>query len=368
MILARYFVRETLKLMLIILSGLFVIYLTTRFATQLGEAAEGKVAPQHINLIVMLKMLVSLKDLLPMSLLLGIFGAGVRLQQGSEWTAMRAAGLSHQALLRPTFMLTGVTAIAVALITLGVGPQAERTLKELREQTENEATIAGVKAGAFREFSDGDRVFYAEGLAADGTHLLNAFVTSRRAERTDVMRSERAFIETDTRSRDRFVVFEDGSSWAGEPGDLDFVITEFSRYALRIESREPTFFGAHVGFVATDELLRHRGPIYAAELQWRLALPLCTLLGPPLALLIAVGTRGGNWYLGLMTTVAAYFLYTNLLGVGRAMMRKGALPPVLGLWPIHLLFVAVFLALLAWQRGWLRRYPRRRPRQELLPG
>lgn len=366
MILARYFVRETLKLMLIVLGGLFVVYLSTRFATQLGEAAEGKVAPQHINVIVLLKMLVSLKDLLPMSLLLGVFGAAVRLQQSSEWTAMRAAGLSHQALLRPTFMMTAVTAFVVALITLGVGPAAERTLQELREQTENEATIAGVKAGAFREFSGGDRVFYADGLAADGKYLLNAFVTSRRAQRMDVMRSERAFIETDPRSRDRFAVFEDGSSWAGEPGDLDFVITEFSRYALRIETREPTFFGAHVGFVATDELLRHRGPLYATELQWRLALPLCTLLGPPLALLIAVGTRGGGWYLGLITTVAAYFLYTNLLGVGRALMRKGALPPVLGLWPIHLAFVALLLLLLAWQRGWLRW--RRRPRQELLPG
>src|SRR5690606_147888 len=146
---------------------LFVIYLSTRFATQLGEAAEGKVAPQHIGLIVMLKMLVSLKDLIPMALLLGVFGAAVRLQQGSEWTAMRAAGLSHQALLRPTLMLAATAALMVSLITLGVGPRVERSLQELREQTENEATIAGVRAGRFREFSGGEQVFYAEGLAGD---------------------------------------------------------------------------------------------------------------------------------------------------------------------------------------------------------
>lgn len=352
MILARYYVREVLKLTLVIVGGLFVIYLSTRFATQLGEAAEGKVAPQHIGLIVMLKMLVSLKDLIPMALLLGVFGAAVRLQQGSEWTAMRAAGLSHQALLRPTLMLAATAALMVGLITLGVGPRVERSLQELREQTENEATIAGVRAGRFREFSGGEQVFYAEGLAGDESYLTDAFV---RSSGGDVLRSQRAFIETDPRSRDRFAVFEAGSSWAGRPGEFDYVITDFSRYALRIAERERTYFGAHVGFIATDELLRHQGPTYATELQWRLALPICTLLAPSLALLIAISGRGGSWYLGLITTVAGYFLYTNLLGVGRAMMRKGALPPVLGLWPIHLLFAAALVLLLAYYRGWLRR-------------
>ena len=160
MILPRYFLREAIKLTAAIVSGLFGVYLSTRFATYLGEAAEGKVAPQHITRIVMLKMLVSLKDLLPMSLFLGVFGAAVRLQQTSEWTVMRAAGLTHQQLLRPTFLMTGSAAIVVGLITLVVGPRAELTLQELREQTENEATIAGVRAGRFRDFSGGKQVFY----------------------------------------------------------------------------------------------------------------------------------------------------------------------------------------------------------------
>ena len=187
--LARYFLRDALRLSAAIIAGLFVIYLSMRFATYLGEAAEGKVAPQHISLIVMLKMLVSLKDLIPMALLLGVFGAAVRLQQGSEWTAMRAAGLPHQALLRPTLVLTATAAVLVGLITLGVGPRAERTLQELREETENEATIAGVKAGRFREFGGGAQVFYAEGLAANESHLEHAFVRSRRG---DILRADRA--------------------------------------------------------------------------------------------------------------------------------------------------------------------------------
>ena len=55
MILPRYFVLEALKLSAMIVAGLFVLYISTRFATYLGEAAAGKVAPQHITRIIMLK-------------------------------------------------------------------------------------------------------------------------------------------------------------------------------------------------------------------------------------------------------------------------------------------------------------------------
>ncbi|MGR8918725.1 MAG: LPS export ABC transporter permease LptF [Gammaproteobacteria bacterium] len=363
MILARYFLRETLIISVSIIAGLFVIYLSTRFATYLGEAAEGKVAAEHITRIVLMKMLVSMKDLLPMALFLGTFGAITRIQQGSEWTAMRAAGVTHQQLLAPLLALSVAAAVMVGLITLVAGPRVELNLQELQEQAENEATIAGVRAGRFREFGGGEQVFYAESISADEAFLEDAFVKS--GEDT-VMRAERARIETETDSNDRFAVFHDGTSYAGEPGDLEYVVTEFDRYAVRIENREARAFGAHIGFLFTSELFRHDEDAYAIEFQWRLALPICTLLAPPLAFLIALSNRRGSWYLGLITAISAYFAYTNLLGVGRALLRKGELPAAVGLWPVHLIFAAVVVMLLLHHRRRLV-LPRRRARQEFLP-
>lgn len=364
MILPRYFIGEVLKLSLAIIGGLFIVYLSMRVASSLGDAAEGKIAPQHILQLVGLKMLVSLQDLLPMALFLGTFGAITRIQQNSEWVAMRAAGLSPQRLLIPTFALAAAVAVVVGLITLVIGPQAERTLRELRERTESEATIAGVKAGRFRELGGGQRVFYAESISPDEKYLENAFVQTRRGDDNGALRSARAFIETDLKSKDRFAVFENGTSYAGIPGQLNYIVTDFSKYALRIENREPTQFGAHIGFLLTRELLRHDAPYYAVELQWRLALPICTLLGPALALLIGINNRLGQWYLGLITAVSAYFTYTNLLGVGRALLQKEVLAPSLGLWPIHAAMLLLLLLLLMWHRRLIRLRPP--PRQELL--
>lgn len=364
MTLARYFVRETVRITAAIVGGLLVLYLTMRLASALGEAADGKVAPQHVVRMVALKMLVSMKDLLPMSLFLGTFAATTRIQLNSEWVVMRAAGLSHQALLKPLFGVGLAAAVVVGVITLGVGPQAELTLRELKEITENEATIAGVKAGRFRDLAGGKRVFYAESIASDENHLERAFVHSRdKSEgfgRETALRADQAAIETDARTRDRFAVFENGMAYAGEPGQSDYIITEFERYGVRIEDPEPTRFTDHIAFVRTRDLLKHDAFYYKVEFQSRFNLPLVALMCPALAFLIGVGNRRGHWYLGLIMAVSAYFAYTNLLGVGRALLLKGVLPAALGLWPVHLLLAAVLATLLAWHRRVLRLRPRRR--------
>ncbi|MBK6657852.1 MAG: LPS export ABC transporter permease LptF [Proteobacteria bacterium] len=358
MILPRYFIRETLKISAAIVGGLLVLYLTMRLAAALGDAADGKVAPQHIVRMVGLKMLISLKDLLPMSLFLGTFAAATRLQLGSEWVVMRAAGMSHQHLLKPLAGMALAVACVVALITLVVGPQAEHYLRELKEITENEATIAGVKAGRFRDLAGGRRVFYAESIADDQRHLERAFVHSRDKKadngREGVLRSERAAIENDRRSHGRFAVFERGTSYAGEAGQADYTITDFGRYGVRIEDPEPTNFNDHIAFVQTADLLKHDEFYYLVEFQSRFNLPLCTLLTPALAFLVGVGNRRGHWYLGLMAAVAGYFAYTNLLGVGRALLLKGVIPAQLGVWPVHLLFMLALGLLFAWHRRRLR--------------
>ena len=363
MILPRYFIRETVKITAAIVGGLLVLYLTMRLATALGDAAEGKIAPQHIVRMVGLKMLVSLKDLLPMSLFLGTFAATTRIQLSSEWVVMRAAGMSHQRLLKPLLGLGLAAGMVVALITLVVGPQAEHYLRELTEITENEATIAGVKAGRFRDLAGGRRVFYAEAIAADGKHLERAFVHSRDKKTAigdeGVLRADHASIETDRRAHGRFAVFEKGASYAGEPGQVDFVITDFSRYGVRIEDPEPTNFNEHIAFVPSADLLKHDEFYYAVELQSRFSLPICTLLCPALAFLIGIGDRRGHWYLGLITAVAAYFAYTNMLGVGRALLLKGVIAPQLGMWPVHGLMIVALLLLFAWQRRLIRLRPPR---------
>jgi lipopolysaccharide export system permease protein len=357
MILQRYFVRE-------IIGALLMIYFSSRFASYLAQAADGKIAADHIFKLISLKMVVSLKDLIPMSLYLGVFTAVIRMQRDSELTAIRAAGGGPTLLISAALKLSAVAAVIVGVVTLYAEPRAELTLVDIRNQTENEATIAGVKAGRFKELSGGTRIFYAETVADDERTLQTTFVQVQNSKNIGLMRAHSAHIETDAKSKDRFAVFMDGISYAGNPGALDYVITRFDRYALRVVDSTPQDVTNNVNYIRTLDLLKFHGPIYSAELQWRLSAAIATLLLPSLAILIGLANRGSNWYLGLITAISVYFVYNNLLGVGKSLINKGDLPPTIGLWVFHLALIGVALALIVIQRK-----PsglRRRPKQELL--
>ena len=347
MTLQWYFIREILRAFGMLIGGLLMIYLSTRFASYLGQAAEGKIAADHILKLVSLKMIVSLKDLIPMSLYLGVFTAVIRMQRDSELTAIRAAGGGHGLLIAATLKLSVIAAVIVAVITLYAEPRAELTLVEIR-----------------KELSGGKRIFYAESVAEDRHTLENTFVQVHGQTEIGLMRSTDAFVETDPKSRDRFAVFTDGISYAGMPGALDYVITRFTRYALRIENNSPQDVSGNVNYIRTGDLFRFRGPTYSAEFQWRLSSAIATLLLPILAILIGLASRGSSWYLGLITAVSVYFVYSNILGVGKSLIKKGSLAPGIGLWIFHLALVAAIVGLLVMQRR-----PsglRRRKRQELL--
>ncbi len=343
MILHRYATREYLKACTAILAALAIIYFSTRFASYLADAAEGKVAADHIARMLTIKMLVSLKDLVPLSLYLGVFATGVRMQRDAEITAMSAAGAGPLVLLHSALAVSLVGAAGVAAITLYAEPRAEETLQQIKDQTENEATIAGVKAGRFKELSSGKRVFYAERVSADERRLERAFVQSRDGSELGILRSDDAFVETETKSNDRFAVFLDGTSYAGEPGSLDYVVTRFAKYALRIESRAPTDVSNQVNYMLTSDLVKYDAPGFHAELQWRIAAPIATVLLPLLGLLIGISSRQGNWHLGLLSAISLYFIYNNILGVAKTLLKKGILLPAIGLWAVHLTLIGLIV-------------------------
>lgn len=364
MILQRYFIMEALRGFAMIIGTLIMIYFSSRFASYLGQAAEGKIAVNDIFTLISLKMLVSLKDLIPLSLYLGTFATMVRMQRDLEITSMRAAGVGHGLLISASLKLSTFAAVLVAALTLYAEPRAELTIEEIKERTENEATISGVKAGTFKEMSAGKRILYAEEIAQEGNFLQNTFVQSRSTSSIGIMRSNNARVETDPKTLNRFAVFRDGRSYAGEPGTLNFQITQFKEYGLLIENRSPTDLSRNVNYIPTEKLVHFRGSIYFAELQSRISTPIATMLLPVLAILIGLSIRGGNWHVGLLTAISVYFVYNNLLGVAKSLVKKGDLSPYIGLWIVHLGLIALLTILLIRQRR-----PSglgKRPKQELL--
>ena len=352
MILYNHFLKEALKVSLLVLIGLLILFLTMRFANYLGDAASGKVAPEYVTKIVMIKMLISLKDLIPISLFLGTFTAMTRLQQNSEWVSMRAAGISSASMMRRLMIVSTAASIIVALITFNLSPQAELNLIQLKEDGKNNASIAGIKAKNFTRLSGGTKIFYAQSESEDATHLKDTFVHDNKRSDDAIMSAKRAYIATDTEGR-KAVVFEDGTSYSGKPGSLKYVITDFSSHNSWIKEKEKKNYTSYASFVPTLGLF-NGSHHYSTELHWRLAPVISTFLTPVLALMIAMRLPGNKWYLSLIIGLSVFFMYQNFLGIARSLLKNDDLPIVFGLWPVHLIFIMCLVGLYRHlQRGYI---------------
>ena len=337
MIIYNHFLKESLKLSLFIIIGLLILFLTMRFASYLGDAASGKVAPEYVSKIVMIKMLISLKDLIPISLFLGTFTTMIRLQQNSEWVSMRAAGISVGSMIKRVLIVSTAASIVVAVITFELSPQAELNLIQLKEDGKNNASIAGIKAENFTRLSSGTKIFYAQSESEDGTYLENAFVYDDSNLDDAVISADRAYISTEVDGR-KTVVFENGTSYAGKPGTLNYVITDFSSHNSQIKQNEKTNYTSYASFVPTLELL-NGNHYYTTELHWRLAPVISALLTPILGLMISMRLQSNKWYLSLIIGLGLFFIYQNCLGIVRSMLKNDDLPLFIGLWPVHLILV-----------------------------
>ncbi|NLC20477.1 MAG: LptF/LptG family permease, partial [Halomonadaceae bacterium] len=121
---------------------------------------------------------------------------------------------------------------------------------------------------------------------------------------------------------------------------------EFESYAVRLSPGEERRDLDTAEYAATLELLDDDSDHARAQLQWRLSLPLMvfilTLLAMPLS---RVNPRQGR-FAKLLPAIFLHVCYLSLLLAALDAIGRGTLPAVIGMWPIHLLFLLLGLGLL----------------------
>ena len=144
---------------------------------------------------------------------------------------------------------------------------------------------------------------------------------------------------------DRFLVMINGARYEGVPGQADFRIVEFDRYAMRIEPAELRQETPNLKAYSTLYLLQNPTAWNLAELEWRIGLPLSALILALLAIPLSyVNPRAGR-SLNLITAVVIYMFYNNMISVTNSWVGRGKLDATIGLLSIHLLMFIVLLVL-----------------------
>lgn len=367
MIINRYLNKEIFTTLMAVTLILMLVFLSQQTVRYLGYAASGKIAANILLPLLGFEIPYLLVLLLPLGLYLGMFLVYSRLYTDSEIVVLNASGYGSGRFMWATFPLTLIIAALVMSLALWVNPWLASQKDKLIAKGMNEENILKtLMPGRFHVSADGRRVIYVESIAQGHKQAENLFIAEEKRTPREMLnevslnQQSEVIISAmqgspfyDKSLKEHFVVATDGYRYEGVPGQNEYKIIQFKKYAVHIPDTTLTSERELQEGVPTSRLWNHYlKPTYAAELQWRSSLAISPIL---LALLVfplsRVKPRQGR-YLMAIPALLIYTIYINLLFVARHWVEVGTLPAAIGMWWVHGLFLLVALVLIRTRLGW----------------
>ncbi len=337
-------VREFAGTGLLVSSILLGIVVFTQLIRFLGESVSGLLAVDGVLAMLGFSSLNYLPVLLSISLFLSVLLTLTRSYRDSEMVVWFSSGIGLTRWIRPVLGYAIPVTLVIALLSLVLSPWALSKADEYKRRLDSRDDVSAATPGAFRESKQADRVFFLEEVDQEKKRVSNIFVQSVQNGKEGTMVAKEGFQEI-AANGDRFLVMLNGTRYEGVPGQADYKIVEFERYAMRIEPAELRQETPNLKAYSTLYLLQNPTPWNVSELEWRIGLPLSALVLALLAIPLSyVNPRAGR-SLNLITAVVIYMFYNNMISVTNSWVGRGKISVAAGMWGIHLLMFVVLLVL-----------------------
>lgn len=326
----------------------FVVLLGITVATQLvrflGLAAGGSITFSGVFALLALTAFNYLPVLLSLTLFIAVLMTLTRSYRDSEMVVWFSAGISLVQWMRPVLTFAVPVVLLIALLSLVLSPWAITKSEEFRSYMDSRDDVSQVTPGVFRESRQSERVYFVENVNEGENTVANIFVSSTQHQKTGVMVARRGFLQT-AENGDHFLVLLNGRRYEGTPGTLEYKISEFERYAMRLEVHGIKAALPSAKSISTLQLVGTPGPVYRGELVWRIGLPLSALLLALFAIPLSyVNPRAGR-SLNLVLAILFYMIYNNLLSISQAWVAQEKIGLAAGLWGVHLIMLVILLIL-----------------------
>ncbi|MFW5824122.1 MAG: LPS export ABC transporter permease LptF [Marinobacter sp.] len=354
-IIFRYLTRQTLITMLAVSGVLLLVFMSGRFIKYLAEAAAGELAGDVLFAIMAYRFPGFLELILPLGFFIGILLAYGRMYLESEMTVLFACGVSDRQVLAHTLVAGFMVMLVVAAMSLWITPWGMKNVERIFNEQSQATEFEMLAPGRFQSLESGGRVTYTQSLSEDKRQLQDVFIAeySEAEQRLSLVVADEGSQFVDDETGSRFLVLERGARFEGLPGELDYSVTEFEAYGLKVAESEIRASEDKEG-MSTLALMRSDDPELRALLHWRFSLPLIVPVVTLLAVRLSrVNPRQGRFF-HLLPSMLLYILYLGLLIVARDAMASGRVPEWIGMLWVHLLFLGLGLWL-QFGPAWLRR-------------
>lgn len=321
----------------LILTG---IVIAQRTAHLINVAAGGVISTDAIKTLLGFSLIRFLPMLLSLTLFMSVLLTLSRCYRDSEMVIWFSSGMSISKWIRPVLQFSTPIIVLVAVLSLFVSPWASEKGLAFKDQLEAKDELATITPGVFKESRSADRVFFIESFDELGNIVKNIFVQSIQHGRLGIITAATGHREIKSNG-DAYIVMLNGRRYEGKPHTAEFNSTSFESYAVRIESAEVKKTPPSQKSTATLALLSKKNAENQAELQSRISMPIAALILVLMAIPLSfVDPRAGR-SANLMMAALIFIIYNNLLSVMQTWVSQHKVSALVGLWPVHLLFLAI---------------------------
>lgn len=354
-ILDRYIFREFAMTWLGVTMVLLLILLTKQFARILGDVAKGRLPKNAAFDVIGLSTAQYLTIVVPIGLFLAIMLALGRLYRDSELPAMMACRVGPAGIYRPLLWLALPVTLGVAWLSIAGAPRALTAIDRVGAEARREADLASIEPGKFTLLGPGKAVVYGQSVTPDGL-MEKVFMQRSLADGVvEVVIAELGeMVESDDPDV-RLLVLHNGRRYEGVPGTTQFRVVEFVEHGIpyRLPSLEPP--DPRPRAMAFLELMRSDELAHVAEFQWRIGVPLSTIILAFLAVPLSRSQPRSGRYGRIAIGLLVFIIYLNMLSAAKSWVEQATISPALGIWWVHGVMLSFALLLLAAQNGWFRR-------------
>ena len=354
-ILDRYIFREIAVSWLGVTLVLLLILLTNQFARVLGDVAKGKLPKDAAFDVIGLSAAQYLTILVPIGLFLAIMLALGRLYRDSEMPAMMACRVGPSGIYRPLMWLLIPLAAGVAWLAIEGTPKALTTIERISAEARREADLNSIEPGRFTVFGPDQAVVYGERVTRDG--YMESVFLERRLENdiVEVVIAKRGEMAESEDPNTRLLVLHEGRRYEGIPGTPRFRVVEFGEHGIPYRLPSLRTRELRPRAMAFGSLASSGDPEHIAERQWRMSVPVSTILLALLAVPLSRSRPREGRYARIAIGLLVFIIYFNLLSAAKSWTEEATIPPALGMWWVHGCILLLTLGLLAVQNGWHKR-------------
>ena len=352
-IISRYIAKEVLTSSLAVLVVLLIILIGNTALKVLSKVVEGRVSSELLWQLLAINFAHYLVVLLPLSFYLGILLALGRMYKDSEMTAMQACGTGPGYQFRAVALIVIPVVLITATLALLIAPYTSQLRDELRTLAANQPLLSTLASGQFNQIDDLGAAIFIEAFDEGRAVMQSVFLQQQDAESVSVQvaRSGTQIIDNDGY---RYLQMDQGFAVHLDKKTQALRTTVFEQQQIRLNDTPIDQRRLRISSTPSIQLWQQRqDPKAAAELQWRFAIPIMTLVLSMLAVPLSMMRPRQGRYAKLGWGILAYIIYSNLLSVIRSSMEKGQWPADIGLWAFHLAAIG-FLVYFCLQKGFIQ--------------